>query len=275
MAEIQILIAAYGEEDLKRIASLPHPQIEGVEYLVGWQNYGEGTIPDTLLKRPDFKILLNNSSGLCKNRNYLLEKADGDIVVISDSDLSYTTRNIETIKEAFRKYADYDFLTFKFSSDEALKTNPKHAFDFENIPKGYYVASVELTLNLKRIKKHGNLKDWLFNTNFGINGNLFGSGEEDILIAKVLKKGYRGRYIPEEICHHPGGTTSDRLEYTREFIEAKGAVFTFVKPRTWFLRMLMHAWRTRKAGTSFLDYCRWWLSGARKAKTNHVFAHEK
>ena len=278
MADLQVLIAAYGGDAAEKIASLSHPELPGVEYLVSWQNFDTSKIPDSLNQRSDFKIFYEESTGLSNNRNNLLQKASAPVVLISDQDVAYSQKHIKTILDSFEEYPDCDFLAFRYSSSDFPKVYPRTSFQLDSAPKGYFLSSIELALNLKRIKKLGNLSHWQFNPFFGINGKLFGCAEEDVLMANVRNKGYRGRFIPADICLHTGPTTSERKGAAKECIEAKGAAMIFIKPGTWTLRMLIHAWRASRnpsAKTPFFQYCRWWMEGVRKARANKVFAHEK
>lgn len=273
MANVQILIAAYGPESLDRIASLNHPEYPGVKYTVSWQNYGSGVVPPALDSRRDFFIHLDDSKGLCNNRNTLLRLADSDIAVISDDDIEYSVPQIAAIVSAFEDYPDCDFLTFRYASGDFPKSYPSTGFDLRRPPKGYFVTSMELAFNMMRIRQRENWSSILrFNPAFGVNGSHFICGEEDILLESLLRNGFKGMYVPVEICTNTGSTTSDRLFATREFIETKGAVLSYVKPHTWPLRLLAHALRARKSIPP-VTYCKWGFSGVTKAKRNSLFTN--
>ena len=65
---LQVLIVAYGREGIDSVASLAHPEVEGVEYLVSWQTADcleltvaapeeiQAAIPAALREREDFRI---------------------------------------------------------------------------------------------------------------------------------------------------------------------------------------------------------------------------
>ena len=277
MPDIQILIAAYGRDSLKRIANLRHPQVSGVEYVVGWQRHDMQAIPRELLERKDFRIVFENSTGLCNNRNSLLDIAEADIAVISDDDLEYTPQQLDNIRNSFIEHPDCHFLTFRYVSQDYPKFYPDHSFDLKNPPKGYFVTSMEMAFNMKKIRKEGLGRALRFNPAFGVNGDFFGSCEEDIVVADILRSGFKGIFIPKDICINTDSTTSERIGHTREFIETKGASMLHVKPISWPLRMLSHARRASAAGgrnhISFMQYCRWWLAGCRKARKHKVFAY--
>lgn len=274
MSKLEVLIAAYGPEALDRIAALSHPKLEGVSYIVSWQKHEGAKIPEEFKNRDDFLIYKNNTIGLCNNRNFLLKKSSADYLLISDDDISYTPFHLETVIQEFEKHPQYSFLTFRYHSEKYPKHYPSCSFEISNPPKGYFITSMELAINRKHIQESGSLDDWSFNTYFGVNGICFGSGEEGILMSKAIRKGYKGKYIPKEICINTDSTTADRIEHTPGFIETKGAAMLYMKPWTWPGRMLTHAWRARKHGIAFFKYCSWWITGVKKAINNNVFADE-
>lgn len=261
MSDIHVLIAAYGPEALEKIASLPHPEYPGVDYIVSWQRYDRERIPDEIRRRKDFRIHFEESTGLCRNRNALMELVNNGIAVIADDDLAYLPAHFDNIRKGVSANPQSHFLTFRYRSENFPKEYPAQSFRLTRPPKGYFVTSMEMVFNLDRINEDfGSTADVVFNTDFGVNGSLFGSGEEDILVYGLLKKGYMAVFVPQDICVNTESTTSERIGDTKDFIATKGAVMLRVKPSTWPLRMLTHAWRSN---VPFLRYCRWWLGGVR------------
>lgn len=275
MYDIQILIAAYGPDALERIAALPHPEFPGVGYVISWQGYDRERVPESLLKRDDLKLHYEDSKGLCNNRNALMRLATADIVVISDDDLYYTRTHLENIMKGVETYPDCSLLAFRYKSESRQKKYPAKAFNLRRPPRGYFVTSMEMVFNLREIGKNGDLKDVWFNPAFGVNGETFGSGEEEILVERMLRKGHKAGYIPLDICVNTDSTTGDRDGNTSGFIQTKGATLSYIKPLTWPLRMLTHALRAQFSRGSrrinFFRYCNWWLKGVRTAGKNKVF----
>ena len=270
MAELQILIAAYGPDALMRISSLRHDTYPGVEYVVSWQNYENGLVPDEIKERKDFKIFLEDSIGLCNNRNALLQHATADFALVSDDDLIYENEHLNNALHAFENNSQYHFLTFQYESKDFPKKYPGNSFVFPKTPKGYFVTSMEMGFNLKKIREDFGKAAFRFNPAYGVNGTTFYCGEEDILIYELQKKGMRGKYLPVTICENTDSTTSERIGNFEGFIETKGAVVSYIKPITWPMRMLTHAWRARKE-IPIIRYCKWWLSGIKKARIQRVF----
>ena len=249
---LEILIAAYGADGIRRVASGRHPRMAGVMYTVTWQNPDE-TIPDELSSRDDFRILKYHTKGSSTNHNHGLEAAIGDIILISDDDVSYTPEGLTNILNRFDENPDCDFLTFRFSSDSTPKNYPSESFSWNCPPKGAYVSNIEIALRRKVLTPAIR-----FNENFGVNC-FFPCGEDQLFLHSLLKSGLRGKFIPLDICFHPGESTGTSLP-EEKFAEAKGAMFLQLHPLTWPLRMLAHARRSN----SPLTYCRHWLNGIRR-----------
>lgn len=266
---LQVMICTYGQEGLKRIASSAHPKVEGVEYLVSCQIEGDFTIPKGL-NRKDFKIISTSSKGLSVNRNHALSRASAPVLLISDDDTDYYAEGLINIIDAFRNHQDVDIITFRYDSFISKKFYPTHSVSLNNVPKGYYISSIEIAFRRQSIQG----KFW-FNENFGI-GAIFPSGEEDVFICECLNAGMNGIFIPVTIARHDGTTTSERNLMLHTRPQTKGAIFLRLYPRQWPLRMLAHAireYRIWKKGLapSPISYCRNWLKGVRMARKMKVF----
>lgn len=266
---LQVMICTYGQEGLKRIASSAHPKVEGVEYLVSCQIEGYFTIPKGL-NREDFKIISTSSKGLSVNRNHALSRASAPVLLISDDDTDYSAEGLKNVIDAFRNHPDADIITFRYDSSINKKFYPAHSVSLSNIPKGYYISSIEIALRRHSIQG----KIW-FNENFGI-GAMFPSGEEDIFICECLNAGMKGIFVPITIARHDGSTTSERNLMLPSRPQTKGAVFLRLHPHSWPLRMAAHALREipqwRNGHTpSPISYCKNWITGVIKAKKNKVF----
>lgn len=277
-AKLQILIVTKGEKGIKRIAALSHPRVKDVEYIVSWQEASMDDIPEELKSRDDFKIYPSSGVGISNNRNDAFSHATAPFLLLSDDDLSYTPQNIDNVLKGFESHPEASFLTFRYASE----TNPKQYPDTEvdltrKLPKGYHVSSVEIGFNLNAMRIiDRDLKELKFNPNFGINGRIFNSGEENIMLTRLIRSGHKGLFLPVTIVTHEGPTTGMRDKFKESHITAKGACLLYMKPSTWFLRMLTHAWRSHKrkgeGHIGFFRYCQWWMRGVRLAKKEKAFA---
>lgn len=258
--KLQILICTYGRGGIERLAKTEHPRIPGVKYLVSWQMpEGEGAaeLPPSL-NRDDFEIHISKTRGLSINRNLSISYATAPICLIADDDLEFIPEGILQIINTFEQNPELDVAAFKYQSADT-KPYPSATFDLRHSPKGYFTSSVEVAFRREKVLKSG----VRFNENFGL-GARFGSGEEDLWIHEMMAKGLNVRYFPYFIVRHEGVSTGRRESGNPESILTKGAVFRRIHPLTWPLRMVAHAWRNYRAGSSIPTclYLRKWLAGA-------------
>lgn len=256
---LDILICTIGKEGIERIAALPHPRMTGVRYIVSWQQPdGEYILPDSL-HRDDFMISVIRSRGLSNNRNNAFAVASAPFLLISDDDVEYNELYLRNVLESIENNPGCDIIAFRYDSRESPKRFPGHSFELRRMPKGYYVTSFEIALRRESVVRSG----ILFDTAFGL-GAEYPAGEETLFIHKLLKAGLKGIYMPLPCCRHDGLTTGGRPA-TREFIRAKGALFTELFPLSWPLRLITHTLRNMREadGLTTAAYLRAWLSGSR------------
>ncbi|MDE6301722.1 MAG: glycosyltransferase [Muribaculaceae bacterium] len=216
---LQVIISTYGLKGLERTAQMKLPSLEGVSYLVAVQNPDTAPfdIPRSLL-RDDITVKQHPGRGLSANRNFGLDHATGDILLIADDDLNYSAEGLQSVIDVFKNDPQLDFATFRYSGSDN-KTYPEHPFDFKlAYPKGFYLTSFELAL--RRVSLPVDVR---FPLDFGIGAPVFGSGEEDIFLRSLIKKGLHGCFFPVTITEHPGFTTGSR-ESTAPVLRAQGAL---------------------------------------------------
>lgn len=266
MTKLQVLIVAYGRKGIQSVARLPHPRVDGVEYIVSWQYADDDpVIPAELKEREDFIILPTPTRGVARNRNLTLDAATAPIVLESDDDVFYTEQQLLDVIRAFEDNPEADYINFRYHSDDNPIQRYDIEFDLKNPPRGWYIGGAfEMAFRLEPIRRN-NIR---FNELFGI-GSEFPAGEEDLFINDVVRAGLKAIHLPVTIVTHPGTTTSMRMEYTDSFIRTKGAVFLYLHPRTWPLRMLSHAWRCSKSPSFQLRYIRSWIRGVRDLRKIH------
>ena len=260
LIRLQVLIVAYGKKGIESIATLQHPQIKGVEYLVSWQ-YGDDKpiIPPSLSERGDFRIYPTDTRGVATNRNLVLSHASAPLLLSSDDDVAYTPDQIQVVIDTFDSYPDIDFFTFRYSSSVAPREYPSQSFSLlDKWPKLYYVTGFEMAWRREALARY----DIRFNTLFGV-GEYFCAGEEDLFVHDVVRNKIPSRFIPVTICAHDSDTTCMRIEDTPRFIQTKGASIAIMHPATWPLRMITHALRFTGSIWDKFNYCADWLKGVR------------
>lgn len=248
---IEVLISTLGAEGISRVAGMNLPQSDGVSYLVAWQRGERVGIPAPLSARPDVRIVRNPGIGLSDNRNFALDRASADILVIADDDIAYTPDAFAAVRRAYEKNPATDIALFRYC--DADGTLAKRYPDSEVslcrfIPKGYYISSIEITL--RREGRAGGLR---FPVEFGIGAPQFGCGEEEIFLRRALRRGCDVRLFPDLLCTHFGPPTGLRRVTDTRVYRGMGAAVAYSEPLRCYLRFPLMAWRGARRGTmSFL-----------------------
>ncbi len=218
MLTLEVQISTFGKNGLDRVAKMILPKLERVSYFVSLQNPNAECIiiPDSL-KRDDIKIVEHRSIGLSNNRNFALNNATSDIILIADDDLNYIAEGLQAVLNVFENNDDLDFATFAYTGTDE-KHYPDYSFDLtKGHPKNYYISSVEIALRTDSLPTNTR-----FSTLMGIGSGVFGSGEENVFVWRLINKGLQGRFFPIEIAHHEGVTTGNRKP-TNLVLRAQGA----------------------------------------------------
>lgn len=248
---LQVLIATYGDDGLRRTASMSLPAIDGVSYLVSCQ-IGEGAAPavPTALQRPDIRVIMTEGRGLCANRNRLLEAADAEYVLTADDDMSYTEGQL---RAALDNLGEVDITTFRIEG-AGDKIYPTSRMDLTHgMPRGYCPSSVEIALRMDAVRRSG----LHFCTLFGIGAPVLGCGEEDILIWNARRLGMSIEYVPTVIGRHMGGPSTGQRTPTPAVWRARGAVLHLTHPYSGWLRIVRQALRAHS-----LEALRLMMAGA-------------
>ncbi len=170
------------------------------------------------------RMITTTERGLSNSRNRLLENAEGDICIVGDDDLFYSSNYDEIIRKAYDDFPEADIITFRFS--ERLGVDTRQAFPTPrrlNILQISKVASVEVTFRLESIRRAGLSFDPLLGL-----GAHFGSGEENAFLADALRSGLRIYHVPITICYCIENQ-DDRRKWTdgfkKDYFVKKGACF--------------------------------------------------
>lgn len=215
---LEVQICTFGAEGLSRVAKMSLPIMADVLYTVCLQNPKNDsfTLPPEL-DRKDIRILAHNSIGLSNNRNFGIDNAVGDIILIADDDLNYKKEGLKAVVSAFEKNPNLDFAAFKHCGGDNKKF-PETEFDFrDGEPKGYYLTSFELAFRRQSLP-HG----LRFSSQLGVGAPIFRAAEESVFLFRLKKEKLRGKFFPVTIVQHPGMTTGVR-EATEGSLCAQGA----------------------------------------------------
>lgn len=174
-----------------------------------------------------------NEKGLSKSRNLALEKSKAKYGLIADDDLIYVNDYENIILTEFEKNPNADIIAFQVEGIEEKHKDYSSKEKRINYLSSMKISSVELALNLNKIKEKG-IK---FNEQFGSGAQYF-LGEENIFLFDCLRKGLNIYYVPKKIANlHLGDSTWFR-GYNKDFFISRGANYAAMS-KFWSLLLIL------------------------------------
>lgn len=240
MPTLDIAIATLGTEGINRAARMEMPRIDGVRYIISWQNEGATLIPQALL-RPDIEIHTLDRRGVSPNRNNALLHCTAEIILNGDDDLTYSREGLIALMEKFAQNPGLDFATFRHTGPDR-KPYPASEADLASMPRNYSVATFELAFRRKVVDSGVR-----FDERFGPGASL-ASGEDEVMLLTLRRLGLRGRFFPIDIAAHPTLTTGFRKISNPATARGMGAVIGMSYPATGFPRVILKAIRMNRSG---------------------------
>lgn len=239
--KLDVLISTLGIDGINKVADMHLPVTEGINYIVSWQlSRSEINMPlPSRLMRDDISVYRLEGKGLSLNRNNAIDKSTAEICLIADDDLHYTSEQLQSVIAVFGRDANLGLATFCHTGSG--KWYPRHEFDLNTTPRGYYVSSVDIAFRREKI---GRLR---FNPYFGLGAPELHACEEALFVYQALHMGIKCRFFPIDICHHNGTTTGLR-QVGKGVVMANGAYLSIVYPCSALLRLPLWAWRNWRHG---------------------------
>ena len=250
--KLDVVIATYSPEGIKRVAEMPLPVVKDVGYIVSWQESRDASIPVNLL-RSDVRIYRMEGKGLSRNRNNAISHSGADLIYIADDDIEILPDALTTIIKRFEEFPDTQVAAFKMK-ETGRKVYPEGITDLGfYLPKGFHIVSYQLAF---RRDLFPSLK---FSEKYGINSGVFEVGEDEIFHLTARKLGLKCRFFPDVIASHPHDASGGKRITDPRAIQGFGAVITKSFPKTFLLRLPLKAWRLRKSGQSNFLFSLWHL----------------
>lgn len=258
---LDVAIATHTPEGIQRVASMDLPVIDGVSYIVSWQDHRDAPIPQQLTERDDVTILRFDGKGLSRNRNNALSHCNSDVILISDDDTRLYTDGIYRLIDTFTADPDLDLATLRADYAGTHKYYPSGNCRLRlPLPKNYFVSSIEIAF---RRNSTGNPE---FHPDFGIGSDHMHGGEDELLLLSAIRRGLNCQYIPLTICSHPQESTGTKPILSGKNIRAMGCIIALTYPVSCILRLPLKAWRIHRRGQSSLPKALLYLaSGALRA----------
>lgn len=181
------------------------PEIPGVDYLVLVQDIEADPAIEPhlarLASRPSVTVLSISSTGLSRSRNAALDNARGDILLITDDDVSHPAGAYSGLRRFFAEHAETSIVC-GISCDPDGNPRKKRRNTVRRMSRfnSGGISSHELAFRLAPVRSSGVRFDVDFGAGAGTTAFL---GEEYIFVADCLRAGLVGNFVPQEVSIHP------------------------------------------------------------------------
>lgn len=261
MITTDISIATHTPEGIVRVAGMLAEPMDGVRYVVSWQNHGGIPVPENLQAREDVIVVRCAGRGLSVNRNNSLAHCDAELVVITDDDVRLMPEGISLLRQIAEEHPEVDVFTFR-SDMPRQRCYPAGAERLKlHGPKGYNVAAIEIALRGRML---GKIR---FCPEFGLGSPRLHGGEDEMLVHAAIRRGYNCTFFPVTVACHPHESTGEHRNPTPQVIMASGACIALMYPLSGWLRLPLKAWRMQRGrGTGLWCTLKWLLKGASEGR---------
>ncbi len=165
------------------------------------------------------KVINTKERGLSKSRNKGLGSVDSGHAIIADDDVCYTEDFEAVVLSAIQGNEFAAALTFRIQTPEGRPyrkySKNKFVHNWRSVLK---VSSISVAFNINQIKD----AELRFDEDFGL-GAKYPTGEENIFLNDMLKRGLRIVNIPQTIVVHPAESSGNVMSQPLFF--SKGAMF--------------------------------------------------
>lgn len=219
-------------------------------------------VKDFLTQRPDVTYHYYFEKGLSRNRNRSMEHSRGDLVLVTDDDIEFKPGAFMKVTEAFKKIPLADIITFKTEFPDGNRYKKYRSGIVKHTPRSSLrVSSFEIAYKRKSIEDMA--LQW--DEDFGLGGNLFTNGMENIFILDAMKLKLKCYFYPETIVIHPFENSG--YDYSEYLVTSKGAVFARMFGKTAYLMNFVYAvkkFQDYKDRISFLNFIRLSFKGTKE-----------
>lgn len=243
-ATIDVAVATRGLEGLRRVAASGWwPEVDGVRYVVSWQDSQGAPVPEALACRDDVEVHRLDTPGLSANRNNALSHCRADIVMPSDDDICYRPAHFARVRRALGEHPDIDYALFRYGSAWG-KSYPAEGYAVgRHLARGHHACTYEMALRRRALLERGVAYDLRFGP-----GAPLACGEDPLLELTMRRLGMKGRYFPQEICVNTSLPTGLRRIADPAVIRAMGALIVWEWRGSWPLRTPLKGWRLWRTG---------------------------
>lgn len=188
------------------------------------------------------RMISTETRGVGVNRNFGLQYADGDILLMADDDMVYADNYTEIIKTAFKEIPDADAIIFNIETigaDMGRRTNSKISRVRIHNCLNYGAARIA-------VRRNSLIRERIsFSTCFG-GGTIYSAGEDSLFICDMLRKGFKIYTYPATIASVDQTSSTWFRGYNEKFIYDKGVFFGAAFKKTAPLMCLQYLLRHQK-----------------------------
>ena len=186
------------------------------------------------------QMVSTSTRGVGINRNQVLMRADADICVLADDDMTFLDGYEETVRYWFQKLPEADLLVFNLQEEKPRRYKNKKVRRIGNHNFGRYGAA-RLAFRRESIAFSG----IMFNTLFG-GGCRYSCGEDSLFLKDCLRKGLRIMAVPATLAAIRDGDSTWFQGYTDKYFLDKGILYYALDRRLSRFYALMLGLRHRR-----------------------------
>lgn len=224
----------------------------------------QNSIKQHLNKGKNLLYIDTTDRGLSKSRNLGIRNCSSKHFLIADDDLIYND-NVESIViDAFKKYSDAAVIGFYVRSTniERPTNKPDRSGRLTRI-ESMKLSSFQLAFNNDLLIESG----IIFNEAFGAGSGNVKMGEENILLYKLISKGYKVYYHDVLIGEVNHAETTWFTGIDSKYLSDRGAIFFEMSKKLYMIYILQFSIRKRylyKKKFSLFQSIKLMYNGAKK-----------
>ena len=227
---LQVLVATMHQEDLS-IAEKMNIRCDAV--VANQADREERITQETPYGR--WQMITTATRGVGLNRNIALEAADGDVLLLSDDDVTYREDMPEQVLDAFAKTPRADVMVFgmemvKNGKVFEVRKDPYRRLHVWNAMK---YGTYRVAVRRQPLKEKG----IVFHQSFG-GGCPFSAGEDSLFLKACFDKGLRVYAHPYVLGSCCKDQSSWFVGYNDKYFYDKGVLVRHLFPRTAYLMAL-------------------------------------
>lgn len=238
---LDLAMATWRPDALLRLDPERLPRVDGVRYVISWQQHGDAPVPPEIAARADIEVVRTDASGLSANRNNALEHCRADIILNADDDMAYSPDGLRALVRTFEDHPEADLIMCAYADADGRPAKPYPAAGLDisrRMPRGLWCGTVELAF-----RRRGALNDLRFEPLIGPGTEPITSGEDEYFLLGARRRGAVCRFEPVVIGRHTETPHAARTTLPDGQLRSFGFYIAAAYPRTARARILLKALR--------------------------------